>query len=239
LQRSLQKALRGLETGLTGLNEVDIPGIDQGDDKNAIRAALGTPTPDRLLKLSAMRIAAWRRQKSDQSSPAPLTPGSSTDLQEIVTWKIQVRAHRRAQDLPRCCVSSRAWASPMRGWLSLVRVDTAILSSCGASWTSTRSTSASTPARPNSRPPTPYMYSTYEAPFMGARPDESEPTDAKKVIILGGGPNRIGQGIEFDYCCCHAAFALADAGYESIMVNCNPETVSTDYDTSDRSTSSR
>ena len=78
------------------------------------------------------------------------------------------------------------------------------------------------------------MYSTYTAPFAGMPADEARPTDAKKVIILGGGPNRIGQGIEFDYCCCHACFALKDAGYETIMVNCNPETVSTDYDTSDR-----
>ena len=82
--------------------------------------------------------------------------------------------------------------------------------------------------------PTAYMYSTYEAPFGGAPQDEARPSDRTKVIILGGGPNRIGQGIEFDYCCCHAAFALDEAGFESIMVNCNPETVSTDYDTSDR-----
>ncbi|HMB48736.1 MAG TPA: carbamoyl-phosphate synthase large subunit, partial [Afifellaceae bacterium] len=81
---------------------------------------------------------------------------------------------------------------------------------------------------------TAYMYSTYEEPFAGQPACEAEPSDRKKVMILGGGPNRIGQGIEFDYCCCHAAFALDDAGYESIMVNCNPETVSTDYDTSDR-----
>ena len=78
------------------------------------------------------------------------------------------------------------------------------------------------------------MYSTYESPFAGALADESAPSDKKKVIILGGGPNRIGQGIEFDYCCCHACFALHDAGYETIMINCNPETVSTDYDTADR-----
>ena len=85
------------------------------------------------------------------------------------------------------------------------------------------------------RAETPYMYSTYESGALGQTPDcESEPSDAKKAIILGGGPNRIGQGIEFDYCCCHAAFALDDIGVESIMVNCNPETVSTDYDTSDR-----
>ena len=82
--------------------------------------------------------------------------------------------------------------------------------------------------------PTAYMYSTYETPFAGVLDDEARPSDRRKVIILGGGPNRIGQGIEFDYCCCHACFALADVGYETIMVNCNPETVSTDYDTSDR-----
>ncbi len=81
---------------------------------------------------------------------------------------------------------------------------------------------------------TPYMYSTYEAPVMGDVECEARPSNAKKVVILGGGPNRIGQGIEFDYCCCHACFALTDAGYETIMINCNPETVSTDYDTSDR-----
>jgi carbamoyl-phosphate synthase large subunit len=82
--------------------------------------------------------------------------------------------------------------------------------------------------------PTAYMYSTYETPFAGHAADEAAPSDKKKVIILGGGPNRIGQGIEFDYCCCHAAFALKEVGYETIMINCNPETVSTDYDTSDR-----
>src|SRR5205823_3808154 len=82
--------------------------------------------------------------------------------------------------------------------------------------------------------PTAYMYSTYEAPFAGQAVDEADPSSKRKVVILGGGPNRIGQGIEFDYCCCHAAFALREAGYETIMINCNPETVSTDYDTSDR-----
>ena len=79
---------------------------------------------------------------------------------------------------------------------------------------------------------TPYMYSTYEAPSFGEAEDEAMPSDRKKIVILGGGPNRIGQGIEFDYCCVHACFALAEAGFETIMVNCNPETVSTDYDTS-------
>ncbi len=82
--------------------------------------------------------------------------------------------------------------------------------------------------------PTAYMYSTYEAPFGEAPECEAAPSDKRKIVILGGGPNRIGQGIEFDYCCCHACFALSDAGFETIMINCNPETVSTDYDTSDR-----
>ncbi len=82
--------------------------------------------------------------------------------------------------------------------------------------------------------PTAYMYSTYQAPFAGAPACEARPSSRDKIIILGGGPNRIGQGIEFDYCCCHACFALAEVGYETIMINCNPETVSTDYDTSDR-----
>ncbi len=82
--------------------------------------------------------------------------------------------------------------------------------------------------------PTAYMYSTYEAPFAGVAANEARPSDREKIVILGGGPNRIGQGIEFDYCCCHACFALAEVGFETIMINCNPETVSTDYDTSDR-----
>lgn len=82
--------------------------------------------------------------------------------------------------------------------------------------------------------PTAYMYSTYEVPFAGIEHSEAQISERKKIAILGGGPNRIGQGIEFDYCCCHAAFALRDAGFEAIMINCNPETVSTDYDTSDR-----
>jgi carbamoyl-phosphate synthase large subunit len=82
--------------------------------------------------------------------------------------------------------------------------------------------------------PTAYMYSTYERGLTEAPVSEATPSDRQKIVILGGGPNRIGQGIEFDYCCCHACFALTKAGYETIMVNCNPETVSTDYDTSDR-----
>ena len=100
--------------------------------------------------------------------------------------------------------------------------------------TCTRSTSASTPAPPNSPRPPPICIRPMRRLSPARSPTRRSPRTRKKVVILGGGPNRIGQGIEFDYCCCHACFALRDAGFETIMVNCNPETVSTDYDTSDR-----
>ena len=228
---SLQKALRGLETGLTGLNEVVIEGIGEGDDKNAIRAALGTPTPDRLLKVAqALRLGATTEQIVQSCA---YDPWFIDRFREIVELEQRVRAHGVPQSpellrhlkgmgfsdarLAELSGLSEAAVAKMRRDLDVhpvyKRIDT-----CAAEFASA----------------TPYMYSTYERSFIGAPADEADPSDARKVIILGGGPNRIGQGIEFDYCCCHAAFALADAGYESIMVNCNPETVSTDYDTSDR-----
>src|SRR4030081_2768792 len=102
-----------------------------------------------------------------------------------------------------------------------------MVSACG------RGSSGATPARPEFLSPPPFCNSTNAAPF-GEGSDEARPSDRQKIAILGGGPNRIGQGIEFDYCCCHAAFALRDAGFETVMINCNPETVCTDPDTSDR-----
>lgn len=228
---SLQKALRGLETGLTGLNEIEIPGLGQGDDKNAIRAALGTPTPDRLRQVAqAMRLG----MKHDQiHAICKIDPWFLEQLQAVVDMEAKVRANglpptagalRMLKSmgfsdarLAELAGSSEADVKALRARLAVhpvyKRIDT-----CAAEFAS----------------PTAYMYSTYERPFAGAPADEARPSDRKKVVILGGGPNRIGQGIEFDYCCCHAAFALRDAGYETIMVNCNPETVSTDYDTSDR-----
>ena len=230
-QESLQKALRSLETGLTGLDEIEIEGLGLGDDKNAVRAALGTPTPDRLLKVAqAMRLGL-----DDEAIHAgcKIDPWFLEQIREIVDTEAKVRAHglpttagafrrlkamgfsdSRLAGLARLSeaeVSARRRALDVRPVYK--RIDT-----CAAEFAA----------------PTAYMYSSYEMPFAGVPADESRPTDAKKVVILGGGPNRIGQGIEFDYCCCHAAFALKDAGYETIMVNCNPETVSTDYDTSDR-----
>ena len=230
-QESLQKALRSLETGLTGLDEIDIEGLGQGDDKNAIRAALGTPTPDRLLKVAqAMRLGV-----SDEQiyASCKIDRWFLAEIRGIIDMEAQIKA----KSLPQTAGAFRrlkamGFSDARLGKLTglsteevarrrralgvrpvFKRIDT-----CAAEFAS----------------PTAYMYSTYEAPFSGQPVDESRPSNARKVAILGGGPNRIGQGIEFDYCCCHAAFALGDAGYETIMVNCNPETVSTDYDTSDR-----
>ncbi len=228
---SLQKALRSLETGLTGLDDIEIEGLGKGDDKNAIKAALGTPTPDRLLKVAqALRLGVDAAQVY---ASCKIDPWFIERLQEIVGEEARVKQHGLPQtpkafrelkahgfsDARLATLTNQTESAVSAHRLSLdvhpvfKRIDT-----CAAEFAS----------------PTAYMYSTYQAPFAGTLADESQPTNAKKVIILGGGPNRIGQGIEFDYCCCHACFALSEAGYETIMVNCNPETVSTDYDTSDR-----
>ncbi|WP_206453453.1 carbamoyl-phosphate synthase large subunit [Aurantimonas marina] len=230
-EESLQKALRGLETGLDGLDEIEIPGIGEGDDKNAIRAALGTPTPDRLLMVAqALRMGTSPEQVHQSCK---IDPWFIARIKAIVDLEARVREHGLPKDadnlrflksvgfsdarLAKLVGQDEADVAALRNRLDIhpvyKRIDT-----CAAEFAS----------------PTPYMYSTYERPFAGALRSEAEVSDAKKVVILGGGPNRIGQGIEFDYCCCHAAFALKDAGFEAIMINCNPETVSTDYDTSDR-----
>ncbi|MGY6710718.1 MAG: carbamoyl-phosphate synthase large subunit [Rhizobiaceae bacterium] len=228
---SLQKALRGLETGLTGLDEIEIPGLGQGDDKNAIRAALGTPTPDRLRMVAqAIRMGT---PLSEVHAMCKIDPWFLEQIEAIIAMEARVREHGLPADaqnmrllktmgfsdarLGSLSGSSGEAVAKLRRELDVhpvyKRIDT-----CAAEFAS----------------PTAYMYSTYETPFAGMLADEAQVSDRRKVVILGGGPNRIGQGIEFDYCCCHACFALADAGYESIMINCNPETVSTDYDTSDR-----
>ncbi|MES1991715.1 MAG: carbamoyl-phosphate synthase large subunit [Pseudomonadota bacterium] len=230
-QESLQKALRSLETGLTGLDDIAIPGIGQGDDNTAIRAALGRPTPDRLLVIAqAMRHG----MSHDQIHAACFyDPWFLEQLQDIVDAETTVKE----KGLPET-------KDGLRQLKSMGFSDARLAKLTGSDEETVRGLRRGLGVRPvfkridtcaaefESR--TPYMYSTYETDFAGRADCESEPTDKKKAIILGGGPNRIGQGIEFDYCCCHAAFALDDIGIESIMVNCNPETVSTDYDTSDR-----
>ncbi|MDR4308103.1 carbamoyl-phosphate synthase large subunit [Chelatococcus sambhunathii] len=229
---SLQKALRSLETGLTGVDEVEIEGLGQGDDKNAIRAALAKPTPDRLLKVAqALRHGFTIEEIHDACA---FDPWFIAQLQGVVATEDKVRKF----GLPTTEAAFRklkaqGFSDARLGTLAGLTADQVAarrrslgvrpvykrIDTCAAEFAS----------------PTAYMYSTYAPPFAGGEPqDEARPSDRKKVAILGGGPNRIGQGIEFDYCCCHASFALRDAGYETIMVNCNPETVSTDYDTSDR-----
>ncbi|KAB1071067.1 carbamoyl-phosphate synthase large subunit [Methylobacterium planeticum] len=228
---SLQKALRSLETGLTGLDDIEIEGLGKGDDHNAIKAAIGTPTPDRLLKVAqALRLGV---SHEEVHASCKIDPWFLEQLQAIVDLENRVRAH----GLP---TTPGAFRQLKAAGFSDARL--AVLT--GTEEAAVCARRRALDVRPvfkridtcaaEFQAPTAYMYSTYVAPFAGTVADEARPTDARKVIILGGGPNRIGQGIEFDYCCCHACFALSDAGYETIMVNCNPETVSTDYDTSDR-----
>ena len=228
---SLQKALRSMETGLTGLDEFRFDGLGQGDDKNVIREALGTPSPDRILKVAqALRLGVDPAQIYDSCN---IDPWFIEQLQDIIDWEERVREHGLPQ-MPaqfralkamgfsdeRLAALSGLDADEVSARRRALRVHPVYkrIDTCAAEFAS----------------PTAYMYSTYETGLAGAPDCEARPSDKEKIIILGGGPNRIGQGIEFDYCCCHAAFALSDAGYETIMVNCNPETVSTDYDTSDR-----
>jgi len=228
---SLQKALRGLETGLNGLDEIDIPGLDQGDDKNALRAAVSTATPTRLLSVAqAMRLG--------------MTVEEVNQANGINTWFLEQMADILAMEAKIRNIGLPKDAANLRKLKGMGFSDARLASLAGADTDDVVKLRNELNVHPVFKridtcaaefaSPTAYMYSTYEAPFMGAPACEANPSDRKKVVILGGGPNRIGQGIEFDYCCCHAAFALEDAGYETIMVNCNPETVSTDYDTSDR-----
>ncbi|GEP04617.1 carbamoyl-phosphate synthase large subunit [Methylobacterium oxalidis] len=228
---SLQKALRSLETGLTGLDEIEIEGLGKGDDHNAIKAAIGTPTPDRLLKVAqALRLGV---SHEEVYASCKIDPWFLEQLQAIVDLENRVKAH----GLP---TTPGAFRQLKAAGFSDARL--AVLA--GLDEATVRERRRALDVRPvfkridtcaaEFKAPTAYMYSTYVAPFAGTVADEAQPTSARKVIILGGGPNRIGQGIEFDYCCCHACFALSEAGFETIMVNCNPETVSTDYDTSDR-----
>jgi carbamoyl-phosphate synthase large subunit len=228
---SLQKALRSLETGLTGLDEIEIEGLGKGDDMNAIKAAIGTPTPDRLLKVAqALRLGVDQRVVYDSCK---IDPWFLEQLQDIVDIEKKVKAHglpttpgafRQLKSMgfsdARLSVLANTTEAAVKAARRALDVRPVFkrIDTCAAEFAS----------------PTAYMYSTYAAPFAGKLADEALPSNSRKVIILGGGPNRIGQGIEFDYCCCHACFALKDAGYETIMINCNPETVSTDYDTSDR-----
>jgi len=228
---SLQKALRSLETGLTGLDDFTFEGLGAGDDKNVIRAALGVPTPDRLLKVAqAMRLGIDHEQIH---TSCRIDGWFLARIQEIVDAEARVRAH----GLPDS-------EGQLRELKAMGFSDARLAKLAGLSEQQVRGRRHALDVRPVYKridtcaaefaSPTAYMYSTYERGFGGRPACEAAPSDRDKAVILGGGPNRIGQGIEFDYCCCHACFALSKAGTETIMINCNPETVSTDYDTSDR-----
>ncbi|PKQ11625.1 MAG: carbamoyl phosphate synthase large subunit [Alphaproteobacteria bacterium HGW-Alphaproteobacteria-1] len=228
IHESLQKALASMETGLSGFDEI---AIDGAPDKAAITRALSVATPDRMRTIAQ----AMRHGLNDDeiNAATAFDPWFLARIREIVETEEQIRRDglpmtedglRRLKmmgftDARLATLTGRDEDQVRRARRNLgvnavfKRIDT-----CAAEFEAQ----------------TPYMYSTYEAPMMGEVECEARPSDRKKVVILGGGPNRIGQGIEFDYCCCHACFALSDVGYETIMINCNPETVSTDYDTSDR-----
>ena len=228
---SLQKALRSLETGLSGLDEIEIEGYGKGDDMNVLRAALGTPTPDRLLVVGqALRFGLGAEEIHEACK---IDPWFIARIAEIVALENKVREFGLPNDAENLRMLKFAGFSDARLATLAKREESEVraarhalgvrpvykrIDTCAAEFFS----------------PTAYMYSTYESPFIGAPQCEAAPSSRDKIVILGGGPNRIGQGIEFDYCCCHACFALAEAGFETIMINCNPETVSTDYDTSDR-----
>jgi len=235
-QESMQKALRGLETGLNGFDDIEIDGVTGVEDDAAIKAAviraLGLPTPDRIRVIAqAFRHGLTVEEVQTACAYEPWFLRQIADL-------IRTEGHVRVQGLPTDAtdfrkLKAKGFSDARLGALTgktegevrkarraldvrpvFKRIDT-----CAAEFASA----------------TAYMYSTYETGALGQVPAcEAEVSDRKKAVILGGGPNRIGQGIEFDYCCCHAAFAFDDIDVESIMVNCNPETVSTDYDTSDR-----
>ena len=247
---SVQKALASMETGLTGFDEVDIDGMPSDDQMvlrdgilvgktleiqtvvdKALTRELAIQSPDRMRVIAhSMRYGFSDDEINDITR---FDPWFLARIREIIDAETIVKANGLPEDelgirrlkmmgftdgrLAILTSRSETDIRNSRQNLGVVavfkRIDT-----CAAEFEAQ----------------TPYMYSTYEAPAMGTVECEARPTDRKKVVILGGGPNRIGQGIEFDYCCCHACYSLTEQGYETIMINCNPETVSTDYDTSDR-----
>ncbi len=257
IHESMQKALRGLETGLSGFNQVDhLVGAPRAE----IEAALAVATPDRLL------VAAQALREgftvAEVHAIAKYDPWFLERIAEIIAAEAEVMKDGLPIDATGMRrLKSMGFSDKRLAWLALQSANLRGMNrgiargsglihevvkamTGGVTEEEVRQHRLKLGVRPVFKridtcaaefdAKTPYMYSTYEAPSFGEPENESAPTDRKKIVILGGGPNRIGQGIEFDYCCCHACFALADAGYETIMVNCNPETVSTDYDTSDR-----
>jgi carbamoyl-phosphate synthase large subunit len=258
IHESMQKALRGLETGLSGFNFVDaLKGASRAD----LAAALSRATPDRLLV--AAQALREGMTVAEIHAIAKFDPWFLERLEEIVAAENDVASNglpQNAEGLRQ--LKAMGFSDKRLAYLALQSAhlqsgmsraiahgsgiihDAVKAMTGGVTEKEVRALRHKLGVRPvfkridtcaaEFEAKTPYMYSTYEAPSFGTPECEAQPSDREKIVILGGGPNRIGQGIEFDYCCCHACFALDEAGYETIMVNCNPETVSTDYDTSDR-----
>jgi len=233
-QESLQKALRSLETGISGFDEQTIPG---GSDRNALIAAVSRATEKRLLNVG-------------QALRDGLTVEEVHNASKIDKWFLRQIAEIIAEEAK---IAQNGLPKDAEEWTRIKAMgfsDVRLAQLTGGKELDVRAARHKLNVRPVYKridtcaaefaAKTPYLYSTYETGWIGANGEtippqnEAEPSQRRKAMILGGGPNRIGQGIEFDYCCCHAAFAMADLDIESIMVNCNPETVSTDYDTSDR-----
>ncbi len=258
IHESMQKALRGLETGLAGFNDV---AHLKGAPKDDIYAALSKATPDRLLYVAQAMREGFTNEEIHAVTHYDMW--FLDRIAEIVAAENEVRANGLPQDADGMRrLKAMGFSDRRLAWMALesanLRPGTERVHARGSGLIheaikamtggvtedEVRALRHKLGVRPvfkridtcaaEFEAKTPYMYSTYEAPSFGVAEDEAQPSDRKKIVILGGGPNRIGQGIEFDYCCCHACFALSDAGFETIMVNCNPETVSTDYDTSDR-----
>lgn len=257
-QESMQKALRGLETGLSGF---DFVARLVGASHDQLKSELAKATPDRLL------IAAQAMREGLPLAEINRIAGYDMWFLEQIAEIVAAEKDVMENGLPRDAVGLRklksmGFSDKRLAFLALQSAhlrpgtraatargtgivhDAIKAMTGGVTEAEVRALRHKLGVRPvyktidtcaaEFRAQTPYLYSTYEAPTFGTTECEANPSDRKKVVILGGGPNRIGQGIEFDYCCCHACFALDEAGYETIMINCNPETVSTDYDTSDR-----
>ena len=228
---SLQKALRSMDVGISGLDEIEAPGEPTLPERERLLAALATRNPERL-RLIAQGFRAGLTL-DDIKNASGYDPWFLEQIRQIVAVERRVMERGLPEDaaglhalkrmgfsdarLGRLAGSTEAVVAARRERLGVhpvfKRIDT-----CAAEFASL----------------TPYLYSAYEGDGRSAAECEAGATARPKVVILGGGPNRIGQGIEFDYCCVHAVYALREAGYETVMINCNPETVSTDYDTSDR-----
>lgn len=258
IHESLQKALRGLETGLSGFNFVDRL---KGATHDQLRSELAQRTPDRLLNAAQAireglslaeinRVAGydmWFLQRIEEIVEAEkqvCRDGLPRDAEGLRKLKAMGFSDKRLAYLALQSANLHPGAQRATARGSGLIHEAVKAMTGGVTEAEVRDLRHKLGVRPVFKTidtcaaefaaKTPYLYSTYEAPTFGEPECEANPSERRKIVILGGGPNRIGQGIEFDYCCCHACFALEDAGYETIMINCNPETVSTDYDTSDR-----